>query len=295
MEDTGSLAFNILIGFGVVGSAGGALALLESASASIVLGLILAGAGILLRTSHPKQWGLLASVLVLVGSLTTAGGIVVLTEGNPAGFLLVTALCLGAAILARSGLLITLAALALSATVGAANSYSHASYELIIRQPTLTVVLFSSLGWGGYRLSFHLGGEYARLATLFARTSVFLVNLGFWVGSLWGDQLLGGRLVIPSSVFALGWAIGLVAIGAWAVQQNRRWVVNLSAIFGAIHFYTQYFERLGASPASILVAGLAALGIAVAFVQYNKKFSARPSPPEPSLESVPVSESGSSK
>jgi len=42
------------------------------------------------------------------------------------------------------------------------------------------------------------------------------------------------------------------------------------AVFGAIHFYTQYFERLGASPGSILFAGLAALGIAFAIFRYNK-------------------------
>jgi len=37
-----------------------------------------------------------------------------------------------------------------------------------------------------------------------------------------------------------------------------------------LHFYTQYFERLGASPGSILIAGLVALGIACAIVRYNK-------------------------
>jgi hypothetical protein len=41
------------------------------------------------------------------------------------------------------------------------------------------------------------------------------------------------------------------------------------AVFGAIHGYTQYFERLGASPGTILVAGLAALGIALIIVRYN--------------------------
>jgi iron complex transport system permease protein len=47
-------------------------------------------------------------------------------------------------------------------------------------------------------------------------------------------------------------------------------VVNLVTVFGAIHFYTQYFEHLGASPSTILFAGLVALGIAVGMVPYNK-------------------------
>ena len=41
---------------------------------------------------------------------------------------------------------------------------------------------------------------------------------------------------------------------AWAVKANRRWVINLVAVFGAIHFYTQWFERLGADPLSVLTA-----------------------------------------
>ena len=48
-KDTGSLAFNILIGFGVIATAAGALALLRSAPASIVLGVALSLAGVTLR------------------------------------------------------------------------------------------------------------------------------------------------------------------------------------------------------------------------------------------------------
>jgi hypothetical protein len=45
--------------------------------------------------------------------------------------------------------------------------------------------------------------------------------------------------------------------------------------FGAIHFYTQYFERLGAPPGTILVAGIVALGIALAIVRYSKDVQGR--------------------
>jgi hypothetical protein len=283
LEDTGSLAFNILIGFGVVATAVGALALLHSAAASIPLGLILAAAGVSLLTHHAKKWGVLGSILLLVGSTTAAGGIVILTEGGVVGFLLVTLLCLAGAVLARSGLLVAMAALALAATVGAATAYSHATYALIIQRPTVTVILFGVLSWGAYMFSLRLGGDYERLALVFARTSLLLVNLGFWVGSLWGDSLWYQRdvwdfrsgKVVPDWVFVVGWAIGLFTTGVWAVRKNRRWVVNLLAVFGAIHFYTQYFERLGASPGTILVAGLVALGIALAIVRYNKDVQGR--------------------
>jgi iron complex transport system permease protein len=277
-EDTGSLAFNILIGFGVVATAAGVLALLYSAAASIPLGLILAVAGGLLSAYHAQKWGLLGSILLLVGSITAAGGIIIFTGGNVVGFLLMTLLCLGGAVLTRSGLLVAMAVLALAATVGAATAYGHATYELIIRRPTVTVILFGVLSWGAYVVSLRLGGDYERLALVFARTSLLLVNLGFWVGSLWGDSLwyqrdvwnLRSGRVVPDWSFGAAWAIGLIATGIWAVRINRRWVVNLVAVFGAIHFYTQYFERLGASPGTILVAGLAALGIALIIVRYNQ-------------------------
>jgi hypothetical protein len=188
VEDTGSLAFNILIGFGVVATAAGALALLHSAAASIPLGLILAAAGVSLLTYHAEKWGVLGSLLLLVGSTTAAGGIIILTKGSVVGFLLVTLLCLTGAVLARSGLLLAMAALALAATVGAATPYGHATYALIIQRPTVTVILFGVLSWGAYMLSLRLCSDYERLALVFARTSLLLVNLGFWVGSLWATR-----------------------------------------------------------------------------------------------------------
>lgn len=287
--DTGSLALNLFLGFGVVATAAGALALLQSAHASIVLGAVLALAGLVVARQSPRAWGILGSTMLLVGAIMTAGGILVLTSARPAGFLLVTVLLMVAGVIARSGLLIALGTLALSASVGAASAYGHASYTLIIEQPALTVVLFSLLSWGCYRLSLRLEPELQRLALISARTSLFLVNFGFWVGSLWGDSLRGRRTwdfgqgqAVPSWVFALTWAIALIATGVWAARENRRWVVNLVAVFGAIHFYTQYFERLGASAESIVVAGLAAIGIALALVRYNRSETAS-GPPAPLL------------
>ena len=279
VEETGSLAFNILVGFGVIATAAGVLALLPSGLTATFLGLLLATAGHFLSTNHAKEWGLLGSTLLLVGSITAAGGILFVTEGNFVGFLIVTALCFAGAVLAKSSLLAALAVLSLASAVGAMTAYGHASYMLAIRQPAVMVGLFSVVALGAYRLSKGLSLDYSRLAIMVARTSLFVVNLGFWVGSLWGDSLwlqsnnnwdFRSGAVIPDWVFTIGWAVGLLATGVWAARANKRWVVNLLAVFGAIHFYTQFFERLGASPGTVLVAGLAALGIAFAIVRYNK-------------------------
>ena len=56
----------------------------------------------------------------------------------------------------------------------------------------------------------------------------------------------------------------------WAARENRRWVVNLAAIFLAIHFYTPWFERLGAKPLTVLLAGLLALCFAVGLWRFNR-------------------------
>ena len=181
-----------------------------------------------------------------------------------------------------------LAVLALAACLGATTGYRHATYSLAIHEPTLTIVLFSLLALGAYHWSKRLEADYERIALTAARTSVLLINFGFWIGSLWGDPLRllrwlasgGGAKAtdlalqadrIPAWVFSVGWAVALVAVGIWGVKAGRRWVVNVAAVFGAIHFYTQWFERLGANALSVLLGGVLILAFAFALYQFNKR------------------------
>ena len=141
----------------------------------------------------------------------------------------------------------------------------------------------------GALTSRHVGQAYQQLAIIFARVSLILVNFGFWIGSLWGDypgqtwaqgedyRLWSNRgeawrathLHVPEIAFIVGWAILIIAVGAWAARTNRRWVVTTAAVFGAIEFYTQWFERLGAEHWAIIVAGLTVVAFAVALWRYN--------------------------
>jgi iron complex transport system permease protein len=154
----------------------------------------------------------------------------------------------------------------------------------------LTIVLFSVLAFVAYNLSHRLSADYERLALAAVRTSLLLVNFGFWIGSLWGDPLMLLRgmssrnanayfindTVISANAFSIAWALVLVGAAVWAARANRRWLVNVAAAFGAIHFYTQWFERLGATPASVLLGGLAMLLIAFALWNFNRR--AEPAP-----------------
>jgi iron complex transport system permease protein len=267
-EGTGSLAFNILIGFGVIAVAGASIALAATPATAIDIGVLVAGAGLAIVFARFPQWEMLGNICVLAGALMFAGGVIWLGQGSVLSFLVVTAVFVAAGIAARSGLLIAAAVLALSSCVGARTGYMHATYFLGIQEPAITTILFALMALAAYQASLRLPAAYENLALMAARTSLFLVNFGFWIGSLWGDRMnwLRGSamrdVVISRDIFALTWAVALIATGIWAVRANRRWVVTIVAIFGAIHFYTQWFERLGATPFSVLIAGLITLAAA---------------------------------
>jgi hypothetical protein len=290
-QDTGSLAINILIGLGVVAVSAGLVALLMSEIAVAAIGVVLLAGGLAFAYAGAKQWQVLSTICVLVGALMLAGGIAVLGRGDLPSLLIATAVLTAAGIAGRSNLLVALAVLALAGCLGASTHYWHATYELSITEPTLTIVLFSVLAFLAYQASHLVGAAYEPLALMAARVSLFLINFGFWIGSLWGDPLLLLRLLtapdsapataslramVPPAVFIVGWAVALLAVAVWAVRANRRWVVNLAAVFGAIHFYTQWFERLGANPVSVLVGGVLVLAFAVIAWKLNRKVEAMP-------------------
>lgn len=282
---TGALAFNILVAFGVIAVSGATLALLPATTTAIALGIVICAAGLVLAALRLEAWRLAANICIVVGALLFSGAIVVLGDGSMTAFLTVSALLACAAVLARSALLAALATLALASCLGARTGYLHAAYFLGIQEPTLTIAVFAAFGALVYALSKRLPAAYRGIAIAAVGTSVFLVNFGFWIGSLWGDGT-GRRGAIPRGLgnashfaiadwmFALAWAVALVGAGIWAWRRDRRWLVNVVAVFGAIHFYTQWFERLGASPATVLTGGLVALAIALVLRAYNARMAA---------------------
>jgi hypothetical protein len=176
-------------------------------------------------------------------------------------------LVVGAA--ARSGLLVSLSVLSISSSIGARTGYSHAAYYVGIQEPLVTALLFTVIAIVAYQLSKVLSHDFSRLAIIGSRTAVFVVNMSFWVGSLRGARDAERNVVVSDHVFTIGWALALLATGIWGASQNRRWVVNTVAVFGGIHFYTQFFEHLGASPGKIVIAGLIAIAGAVALKSWN--------------------------
>lgn len=285
--DTGSLAINVLIGFGVVAVAAGAVALVPTPLTGGLIGGVLFAAGMVLEFSQARQWRVLAQICIVIGALMLAAGEVALEIGPLGGLALATATLAAAAVLARSSLLAAAAVLMLGACLGARTSYRHAVYELAIYEPAVTIVVFGALALAAYLVSKRLPSDYERVALNAARTAVLMVNFGFWIGSLWGDRLRLVRelfrdevladgisrydRVIPEWPFIVAWALVLLAAGLWGARVNRRWVVNVAAVFGAIHFYTQWFEKLGANPATVLLGGVLMLAFALALWAFNRR------------------------
>jgi hypothetical protein len=287
-RDTGSLAINVLMSFGAVAVAAGIIALEPVFTTGAALGVALVAIGLAISFFAAEQWGLLGTATTIIGALLLAGGVIGFVEADFAGLAFSALLFLALAVAIRSNFLIALVPLALAGALGSSTGYQHAVYMLTVNEPSITIAFFALLAGTAYLISQHVGQAYQQLAIVFARVSLILVNFGFWIGSLWGDypgetwaQGQGYRLWsdreawraahlhVPETAFIVGWAILIIAVGAWAARTNRRWVVTTAAVFGAIEFYTQWFERLGAEPWAIIVAGLTIVGFAIALWRYN--------------------------
>lgn len=294
VRDTGSTAINLLLAFGALVLVAGAGALIPTPSFALFCGIAFVAAGWFVEKNYREQWGKLGSIWMIIGTLIAAGGLGmlvgyslqggVIVEKPLQGSLAAAAVLAAGAVLAQSRLLIALVPLAISSAVGASTAYWTATYAIFVREPTVTILLFTALGLAGWYAAKNLKGVEHALAITFTRVCVILVNFGFWIGSLWGDtpgalwraadesELWSyGMQQIPATTFIVGWAVALLAAGYWGAVNGRRFLVNTVAVFGAIHFYTQWFERLGADPLSVMIAGAATIGIGLALWKYNQK------------------------
>jgi iron complex transport system permease protein len=172
-----------------------------------------------------------------------------------------------AAILARSGLLAALAVVAFAVTITFDPEMWPPNHFVAV-----VIAALSALVLALYLLSLRLPEEYERLAIIAMRVAIVMVNVAFFVGSLFGDDRLG----LSAMAFSVAWALALLAFGGWAVFANRRWVVNSVAVFGAIHFFTQWFMVLGAQPLSILGGGVLLIVFGLALARFNNWVGQRP-------------------
>jgi iron complex transport system permease protein len=272
-RDTGSLGANILLGFGTIAVALGGGFLFPTPESVIAIGAVLFVIGLALTLRKDIRWALFAQICMTIGALGVVGGVMFLTSGNVyANYAMAAGLAI-AAFAASSGLLGALAVLMLSVALGAGTAYWHGGYFTWVENPTLTIGALGALSIGLTFAATRMPPAYERVSLIMARTGVLIINLAFLVGSLFGDQSFDYGTEFETAVFTIVWAILLLVVGVWGVVSNRRWVVNAAAIFGGLHFYTQWFEYLGASPLSVLGGGILLIGFGFALRWFNVKFN----------------------
>src|SRR5262249_29484588 len=151
-----SLELLLLVGGLLV--VGGALALLQSTLLLILLALILTSCGSYFCLALKEKWVPLGPILVLIGTALSGVGIVMLSEGNFAGFVLLTILFGLLALLLRDAFFAVPAVAAIAATVTAVAIQVPALPLLLDHLPSLMVLLFSVLSLGAYVASLQLPG-----------------------------------------------------------------------------------------------------------------------------------------
>jgi hypothetical protein len=263
VAETGALGTNIFLAFGASAIAIGLGLLSPTALTAIVVGAVLFAAGLALKLGGGARWLLFTQVCLTVGTLGLSGGISLLAEGSVPVNLAIAVAVGAAAVLARSGLLASLAVIAFGATVGAATRYEGA----IFWQPALSIALLAAMTLALYFASLRLPAAYERLAIIAARVAILMLNFGFLIGSLFGDSAVN----LPALAFSIAWAVVLVVTGLWAIRANRRWVVNAAAVFGGIHFFIQWFWALGPSAVSILGGGVLLIVFGFLIAAFNRR------------------------
>ena len=271
-SQTTSLAFNLLVGLGIVAASIGAIALTPSPYSCFAFGLLVSIIGILIKIKTSDQWAVLSIICLMSGLLVSSAAILwfedhVFQEITYRSISIVILILGFSSYYLKSSLLATISVLNLSTLLGSGAGYNFASYFIWVEYPLLTIVAFSILAICFYLLSKKVKADNERLLITGSRVSVLLVNLGFWIGSLGGDIWLESPYL-----FSIAWALAIFGIGFWAWKENRVWLINVLGVFGSIHFYTQWFEVLGAQPLSLFLGGVIAIGIAILFKRLNKSY-----------------------
>lgn len=289
-ESRGTLWINLLLIFGALAVACGVIGLAPSTATGLVLAFIALTTGGFLKLSNDAGWRVLSAGLAIMGAIGLVGSIAVelgQTDAILWPALLITGIFTATALWFRSRFLMTLAVLSLSGAIGSGTAYWHASYGVFVKEPTLTIAVFSVLILALYALIPRLEKAWQDMASIAARTSFFVANMAFWVGSLWGDHVgelwaspdgwsarsewRENAVYVSELVFSFGW---LIALGLVIAKAKRGSFLSVTSIvFLAIHAYTQFFETLGAEPLTLVIGGVTAVGLAFAgarWYQHNK-------------------------
>ena len=133
-----------------------------------------------------------------------------------------------------------------------------------------------------YRLALRLPPETERLAVIASRTSLILVNFGFWVGSLWGDSLWFAPAELVAAKRRTDSRLGIRRVVGRSVDRHRHLGSPAKPPLGRqhgrrlrripfLHSVLRADGRITRHPGSS--GGVIALGFAVGLARYNRTIS----------------------
>ena len=134
----------------------------------------------------------------------------------------------------RSGSMAALSSFMFLGALGGMTGYMHAMYFLCVEQPTLTIAVFAIMSAIAGAMGNRLPIRFSRPVKSFAASAFVIVNLAFWIGSLWGDRSrFGGEsamvFVVTWRSFSFSWLRGPpLPTGVGSSRQER---CSLSSTF----------------------------------------------------------------
>ena len=186
-QGTTSLAFTLLLTFGIVAITVGIVALSPTYLTVLMSGVALVLMSMGIQFGLP-QWRLLADIVAVIGVLLAVMGLTGVPSPWLSSLWLSVLLLALASVWLHNGLLIALSVLTCFAALESSLYFYHASYGLSVHQPLIVVVFFSTLAWGVYRGSRYLPAHYSRLAIIASRVAVLLVNFGCIFPARWRNS-----------------------------------------------------------------------------------------------------------
>lgn len=243
-------------------------------------------------TRHPFVVG---AIVIMGGALHLSGCAYWISESHVTGWPKAAVLLYGAGLIAAAGMFVdvrfitALAIIPFAQMLDANTGYYHAVYAFYSGEPTLSILQMTALITVAVVTRDRWGDRIGRHTLILAIMAFVVANMCALVGSLWGDvvgETLWGpqtngsepydydtvqaareafkatAVVISEQIYAVLWALALIAVAAFAAHRNLRGLFNTAVTFGAIHAYTQMFESFATEPLAYVIAGLSAIPLA---------------------------------
>ena len=267
---------NVAMIFGALAVAVAVAMLQPGPAVGGALALAALGAGAVLRRLGDESWTLLSHALAIGGSLGAGAAFLMAFPELKVATLIVGLFLAAVALHFQDHVVAAFAPLAVGSWIGSGAGYWHAVYSVTISQPLVTVLVFAALAAGLFAWGERSPRGGGVIVTM-ARVAFVILNMGFWVGSLWGDDFqragftydAGRQAIIPAAVFAWAWTAALLLFLWIGLGSRRRFISNTALTFAGVHFYTRVFETFGARPWVIVISGVLLVLLAFAFVRFD--------------------------